>query len=979
MVKIRVYELARELNIESKALLAKMKDAGIIVNSHQSTLTTAQIEKIRALCEEKQERVVVRRRKKVEVEGVPESGVEAALEATPPSIDEPVKTEVAEDRPKAVVVRRRETAEPEKAPLLVKEEQAPAAAVQEEVEPVQEAPQAIVASEEAPALEAAPQVEAQAAEVSSSTDEDDKGDKLRGKQSLIESNLPKGVGKAMANTPSSFDALRKVSEQKSPEEEKLALAKKANLPIKEKRQFVGATIVRKATPEEAENTRAQHEIRNKNVFRKEEVVVARSPKERETQQGGSESSSTREAGDDSSKWLKDKKDRVVKLGEEEEKVRVSGFSGKKRISTRELLANIDVDDEEESETQSWDAHNKRRKTVYTPGEGAKRRAAKRKKDLKKTQITTPRAAYRVVKVVGSHITVGELARQMSVKASEVISKLMSQGVVASINQDLEYDTVALIAAEFGFECKDVAQTEEIILDLEKGREGMEQSPRPPIITVMGHVDHGKTSILDAIRQSDVCSKEFGGITQHIGAYTVNHKGQRITFLDTPGHEAFSEMRSRGARLTDLVVLVVAADDGVKPQTVEAISHAKQAGVPIIVAINKIDKPNINFERVFKELSDNGVLAEEWGGEVQVVRVSALKKLGLEELLEAILIQNEMLELKAYHEGTAEGVIVEAHLEVGRGPVATVIVTNGKLRVGDFIVAGEVTGKVRLMENQAGQAIKEAGPSLPVEIFGLTAVPMAGDLVNTTRDEKHSKELADFRKKKKEVRSETTAATTLDDLIGKVNSAEIPQVPLLLKADTQGSLEAIASSLSKLSSSKVKNIIVHKAVGGINETDVNLAETSGAVILGFNVRAIGSLKEQAEKRGVVVSYYSVIYELIDTVKNLMSGKLPPICTEVIQGHAEVRNAINIPKIGVIAGSSVMDGKITRSSHLRLIRDDIVIFKGKIGSLRRFKDDVREVQNGYECGIGIDGYTDIKPGDKIEAFMIEEKPAVLEFEI
>ncbi len=966
MGKIRVYELARELNIESKILLVKMKEAGIIVNSHQSTLTQAQVDQIRALTAEKQSRVVVRRRKKVDE--APIEAVEAIEPIEPIETTQDLSVSDVEAMPEQIAKIADEQVE-------IKD---PESKKEDEISPLPS--EAIIAVEEVKSsieveiVETAP--EAVAAEKAAEPSfESPKEDRLGGKKSLIDSNLPKGVARSVTSTPSSFDVLRKVMETPSEEDK----APKHRPPVvKERRQFVGATIVRKATPEEAENTRAQHEIRNKPNLRKDEVSTQR-PAQRDSQ-SQNETSVQSSSDDQIGKWVKDKKERVGRVEEEEAKARVtSGFSNKKRVSTRELLSDIEIDSSEE-ETSPWEsAANKRRKTIYTPGDNAKRRAAKRKKDLKKTQITTPRAAYRVVKIKGTHITAGELAKQMSVKASEVLSKLMSQGMVASINQDLEYDVAALLASDFGFECKNVVETEDSILELEKTREKSVRVSRPPIITVMGHVDHGKTSILDAIRQSDVCSKEFGGITQHIGAYTVNHKGQRITFLDTPGHEAFSEMRSRGARLTDLVVLVVAADDGVKPQTIEAISHAKQAGVPLIVAINKIDKPNLNFERVFRELADNDILAEEWGGEVQVVKVSALKKQGLEELLEAILIQNEMLELTAYEDGPAEGVIVEAHLEVGRGPVATVILTNGRLKVGDFVVAGEVTGKVRLMENQAGQSIKEAGPTLPFEIFGLTAVPMAGDLVNATKDERVSKELAEHRRKKKEVKSETTAAATLDDLIGKVNSAEIPQVPLLVKADTQGSLEAIISSLAKMNSSKVRNIIVHKAVGGINETDINLAETAGGVILGFNVRAIGSLKEQAEKRGVVVQYFSVIYELIDAVRHLMAGKLPPICTEVIQGHAEVRNPINIPKIGIIAGSSVMDGKITRSSHLRLIRDDIVIFKGKVGSLRRFKDDVKEVLNGYECGIGIDGYTDVRQGDRIEAFMIEEKAAVLDFEV
>jgi translation initiation factor IF-2 len=615
------------------------------------------------------------------------------------------------------------------------------------------------------------------------------------------------------------------------------------------------------------------------------------------------------------------------------------------------------------------------RTVYTPIASRNKRDLKRRKDLKKTQITTPRAAYRVVEM-GESITVGELARQLTVKASEIIKKLMSQGVMATINQAIDHDTATLIAHEYRFEVKSTIQTVEDILGTKVPVDESMLVGRPPIVTVMGHVDHGKTSILDAIRSANVARGEAGGITQHIGAYTVEHNDHKITFLDTPGHEAFSAMRARGAGVTDIVVLVVAADDGVMPQTIEAISHAKAAGVPIIVAVNKIDKPNLNFDRIYTELNGQGVQAEEWGGEVQFVKCSALQKLGITELLDAILLQAEVLDLKCMAEGCAEGSVIEAHLDKGRGPVATVVVQAGTLKVGDHVVAGVHVGRVRAMSDHKGTLQPSAGPSIPVEIIGLSGVPMAGDKFNAVADEKTAREAADHRLEVlRKAQSQKSSAQRLEDLIAKVKSEEVPEVVFIVKADTQGSAEAIQESILKLSTPKVKNRIVHCAVGGISESDITLASASGAILIGFNVRAARGLDDLASKEGVVIQYFSIIYEIVDSVKSIMVGKLPPVVSEVVLGHAEVRKPISVPKIGTIGGSAVLDGKIIRSAMCRLIRNQIVIFTGKLGSLRRFKDDVKEVAQGYECGIGIDGYNDLREGDVIEAYVLEETAATL----
>jgi translation initiation factor IF-2 len=566
---------------------------------------------------------------------------------------------------------------------------------------------------------------------------------------------------------------------------------------------------------------------------------------------------------------------------------------------------------------------------------------------------------------------------LAVKGTDVIKKLMAMGVMATMNQELDLDTATLISSEYGFELKNKEKTAEDVLSaaLSTAEVG-ETEERPAIVTIMGHVDHGKTSLLDAIRSAKVAAGEAGGITQHIGAYTVDYSDKKIAFLDTPGHEAFSAMRSRGASLTDIVVLVVAADDGVMPQTVEAINHAKAAGVPIIVAVNKIDKPNQNLDRLYSQLAEHGIQSEEWGGENQFVKTSATQRIGIDEILDAILLQAEVLDLKAKHIGPATGAVVEAHLDKGRGPVATIMVQTGTLQIGQYVVAGREFGRVRAMIDHRGQKLEFAGPSTPVEVIGLGGVPGAGDKVNAVADERTAREIVSIREEQERKKhTGKSSAASLADLLAKVQNSDRPELAVIVKADVQGSLEAVCEAVNKLTGDKVKNRIVHKAVGGITESDIALATTTGAVILGFNVRAARGLDDLADKSGVVLRYFSIIYELVDAVKAIMAGKLPPIVTESVQGHAEVRQTISVPKIGTIAGSAVLDGKITRQSKLRLIRDSVVIYNGRISSLRRFKDDVREVVQGYECGIGIDGYADIRVGDVIEAYELQETAPTL----
>ncbi len=593
---------------------------------------------------------------------------------------------------------------------------------------------------------------------------------------------------------------------------------------------------------------------------------------------------------------------------------------------------------------------------------------------KKKQEVAPSPAKKVVKMA-EVISVGELAKRMGIKASEVIKKLMDLGVVATINQYIDVDTAILVASEFGYEVESTGlQVADLIEEVEDRPEDLK--PRPPVVTVMGHVDHGKTSLLDAIRKTNVTGGEAGGITQHIGAYHVHLDKGDITFLDTPGHEAFTAMRARGAKVTDIVILVVAADDGVMPQTVEAINHAKAAGVPIVVAINKIDLPDANPERVKQALTEYGLVPEEWGGDTIFVEVSAKKGIGIKDLLEYILLQAEMLELKANPNKPAKGTIIESKLERGRGPVATVLVQEGTLRVGDVCVAGVHAGRVRALINERGERIKEAGPSMPVEVLGLSGVPEAGDSFNVVKDEVVARKIVEIRMaKQKEKELAKTSKVSLQDLYDRIEKGDIKELNVVVKGDVQGSVEAVTEALKKLGTDKVKVQVIHSGVGGVSENDVMLASASNAIIIGFNVRAEAKARELAEREGVDIRFYSVIYDLVEDVKKAMEGLLEPTYREEFLGMAEVRQIFNVPKVGVVAGCYVTKGKITRGSNIRLIRDNIVVYEGKLASLKRFKEDVKEVAAGYECGLAIENYKDIKVGDVIEAYTLEKVASTL----
>jgi translation initiation factor IF-2 len=590
------------------------------------------------------------------------------------------------------------------------------------------------------------------------------------------------------------------------------------------------------------------------------------------------------------------------------------------------------------------------------------------KEFKKPELTVPKAIKRRIRIEDA-ITLSSLAKQIGIKAGELIKKLLLLGLPASINQAIDFDTAALLAADFDFEVEKSGFEEEGVLQT---RHDLPEDllPRPPVVTVMGHVDHGKTSLLDAIRHTNVIEGEAGGITQHIGAYYVKLDHGDIVFLDTPGHEAFTAMRARGAKVTDIVILVVAADDGVMQQTVEAINHAKAANVPIIVAVNKIDKPQANVDRVKRELADHGLVASEWGGDVTMVEVSAKKNIGIEELLEMVLLQAELMELRANPTKTARGHVIEAKLDKGRGPVATILIQEGTLRAGDVYVCGIHAGRVRSMFNDRGQRLEQALPSVPVEVIGFSGVPNAGDDFIVLGDEKQAKLVAEHRLTKQRERELTRSTKiTLEKLYEQISEGAIKELNVILRADVQGSLEAIGDSLVKLSSSDVKVNIVHSATGAITETDVMLASASNAIVIGFNVRADAKVQEMAEQEKVDVRYYDVIYQIINDIRDAMLGMLEPEYQENVLGRAEVRQTFNIARVGTIAGCYVLDGRLERAARVRVLRDQVVVYDGKIGSLKRFKDDVKEAKAGFECGIGIENFNDIKVNDVIEAYELQ----------
>ncbi len=720
------------------------------------------------------------------------------------------------------------------------------------------------------------------------------------------------------------------------------------------------------------------EVRKKRTYVKRSEILA---KEQEEQKRREAEEAARKAAEEAARRAEEEAKRkaeeeakrkaeeaLAKKAAEAEARRVVEEAARKAKEEREKPAKKGkqrkAPEERETKYGRKELHVAKDKAGRRKERGAKRRVA----SMGENTFSRPTAPVVREVSIPESITVGELAQKMSVKAAEVIKTLMKMGVMATINQVLDQDTATLVVEEMGHKPKPLNENalEEALYESLETVRGEPRS-RPPVITVMGHVDHGKTSLLDYIRNSRVAAGEAGGITQHIGAYKVQTDKGTITFLDTPGHEAFTAMRARGAKATDIVILVVAADDGVMPQTKEAIQHAKAAEVPIIVVLNKIDKPEADPERVKNELASEDVIPEEWGGDTMFVPVSAKTGQGVDDLLEAILLQAELLELRAPADGPAKGIVLEARLDKGRGPVADIIVQQGTLKKGDILLAGQEYGRVRAMLDEHGRQLSEAGPSTPVEVLGLSGTPNAGEEAIVVPDERKAREIALFRQGKyREIKLAQRQAASLENVFEQLKEGEVTTINIVLKTDVQGSLEALNDALAKLSTDEVKVKIVSSGVGGITESDVNLALASNAIIIGFNVRADATARKLAEAEKVEIRYYSVIYEVLDDVKQAMKGLLAPEFKEEIIGLAEVREVFRVPKIGAVAGCMVLEGMVKRNSPIRVLRDNVVIFQGELESLRRYKEDVNEVRAGFECGIGVRNYNDVKVGDQIECY-------------
>ncbi len=812
---------------------------------------------------------------------------------------------------------------------------------------------------------------AESREAAKKAREAEKNKKLAEQMAILEQLKAAAAGATAENKPT----VKKEKPAEKKEKPKTEVKKK---PEPEKAEAAEKPAVKEAVKEKQPEKKAEPEskpeikVNAKKENKPQEAVAQKTEKKPEKQPEKEEKPEKKHGISDPQPFVSRKADK--KPGEAPKR----GPAEIRRVDTRTSNVNIDKYNEKYEiiapantmkDNYSRKQKIKQKSQDYRRPQGAKRETEADKirrmqlERIKKTPVTV---------TVGDEITVGELAAGLKKTAAEVIKVLMKLGMMATVNQVIDYDTAEIVVSEMGAKIeKQVVVTieEQIMDDTEDNAENLK--PRSPVVVVMGHVDHGKTSLLDAIRHTAVTDTEAGGITQHIGAYRVNCKGQDITFLDTPGHAAFTSMRKRGAMATDIAVLVVAADDGIMPQTIEAISHAKAANVQIIVAINKMDKPEADPDRVLQQLTEHELVPEKWGGDVICVPVSAKTHEGIDNLLENILLVAEMMELKANPDRRAKGIVIEARLDKGRGPVASLLVQNGTLRTGDIIVAGTAVGRVRVMTNENGKELKAAGPSVPVEITGLAETPNAGDVFDAVSDERLARELVEQRKQKaKEELFNAKQKVTLDNLFDQLSEGDLKELNIIVKADVQGSVEAVRDSLVKLSNDEVRVNVIHGGVGAINESDVMLAQTSGAIIVGFNVRPDGVAKAAAERDGVDMRMYRVIYDCIEEIKAAMKGMLAPKFRENQLGTAEVRNVYKISGVGTIAGCYITNGKVSRSCQIRVVRDGIVISEDKIDSLRRFKDDVKEVAQGYECGIGLEKFSDIKEGDIFEAFVMEE---------
>ena len=970
MSNTTVAQFAAELNHPVDDLLKQLKEAGVNKNSGNDSITTDDKQLLTAYLQKKNgsnSGTISIRRKKTEVSTV--DGVKVETRRRSRAVTIPSSEELAAEA-KAKVAAENQKAEAEKAAAQAAEEKAKA-----EAEAAEE--KAKAEAEAAAKAEARAKAEAEAAKLKAAK----AAPKAEGKPAEAQKEEAKPVEAVEAKAEAKVEAKadNKPSE-KSVEAEKPAEAKK---PAKAKQDKGGkgkeakkaakpaAPAIPKPVVSEEEQAQRDEEARRAAALRAHQEALLKEKQERQArreamkQQAEQDSKPTKEA----------------KSGERNkpaEKAKAASGEGKSEHNARGKKEDRRDRDEENQGRNAKGKGGKggRDRNNARNGDDERVRGGKKGKKLKLEpnqhafQAPTEPVVHEVL--VPETITVADLAHKMAVKGVEVVKALMKMGMMVTINQSIDQDTALIVVEELGHIGKPAAADDpEAFLD--EGVEAVEAEalPRPPVVTVMGHVDHGKTSLLDYIRRAKVVQGEAGGITQHIGAYHVETPRGVITFLDTPGHEAFTAMRARGAKATDIVILVVAADDGVMPQTIEAIAHAKAAGVPMVVAVNKIDKEAANPERIRQELTAHEVVPDEWGGDVQFIDVSAKKGLNIDALLEAVLLEAEVLELTAPVDAPAKGIIVEARLDKGRGAVATLLVQSGTLKKGDMLLAGTAFGKIRAMVDENGKAINEAGPSIPVEILGLSDVPNAGEDAMVLADEKKAREIALFRQGKyRDVRLAKQQAAKLENMFNNMGENQAQSLSVIIKADVQGSYEALAGSLKKLSTDEVKVNVLHSGVGGITESDVNLAIASGAFIIGFNVRADASARKLAENENVEIRYYNIIYDAIDDVKAAMSGMLSPEEKEQVTGTVEIRQVISVSKVGNIAGCMVTDGVVKRDSHVRLIRNNVVIHTGELSSLKRYKDDVKEVRMGFECGLMLKGYNEIMEGDQLECFDIVE---------
>ena len=957
MSNTTVAQFAAELNRPVDDLLKQLKEAGVNKNSGNDSLTTDDKQLLTAYLQKKNgsnSGTISIRRKKTEVSTV--DGVKVETRRRSRAVTIPSSEELAAEA-KAKVAAENQKAEAEKAAAKAAEEKAKAEA------------------EAAAKAEARAKAEAEAARLKAAK----AAPKAESKPAEAKKEEAKPVEAAEAKVEAKAD--NKPSE-KSVEAEKPAEAKK---PAKAKQDKGGkgkeakkaakpaAPAVPQPVVSEEEQAQRDEEARRAAALRAHQEALLKEKQERQARREAMKQQAEQEA-----KSAKEAKSKSGERNKPAEKTKSSTGEGKSEHNARNKK---DDRRDRDEENQGRNAKGKggkggRDRNNARNGDDERVRSGKKGKKLKLEpnqhafQAPTEPVVHEVL--VPETITVADLAHKMAVKGVEVVKALMKMGMMVTINQSIDQDTALIVVEELGHIGKPAAADDpEAFLD--EGVEAVEAEalPRPPVVTVMGHVDHGKTSLLDYIRRAKVVQGEAGGITQHIGAYHVETPRGVITFLDTPGHEAFTAMRARGAKATDIVILVVAADDGVMPQTIEAIAHAKAAGVPMVVAVNKIDKEAANPERIRQELTAHEVVPDEWGGDVQFIDVSAKKGINIDALLEAVLLEAEVLELTAPVDAPAKGIIVEARLDKGRGAVATLLVQSGTLKKGDMLLAGTAFGKIRAMVDENGKAINEAGPSIPVEILGLSDVPNAGEDAMVLADEKKAREIALFRQGKyRDVRLAKQQAAKLENMFNNMGENQAQSLSVIIKADVQGSYEALAGSLKKLSTDEVKVNVLHSGVGGITESDVNLAIASGAFIIGFNVRADASARKLAENENVEIRYYNIIYDAIDDVKAAMSGMLSPEEKEQVTGTVEIRQVISVSKVGNIAGCMVTDGVVKRDSHVRLIRNNVVIHTGELSSLKRYKDDVKEVRMGFECGLMIKGYNEIMEGDQLECFDIVE---------